>query len=59
VFSGISLNQLIAGELNRTIAAKLYMNTNSGTLPLKAIAGYSARFKTLVYIGEVVVHGRH
>jgi hypothetical protein len=37
VFSGISLKQLIA-ELYRAIAAKLYMNTNSGTLPQKAIA---------------------
>ena len=32
VFSGISLNQLIA-ELNWAIATKLYMNTNSDTLP--------------------------
>jgi hypothetical protein len=50
VFSGISLKQLIA-ELYRDISAKLYMNTNSGTLPQKAIAGYSGsysgRFKTI------------
>ena len=37
MFSGISLKQLIA-ELNRAIAAKLYMNTNSDTLPQKPIA---------------------
>ena len=53
MFSGISLKQLIA-ELYRAIAdiaAKLYVNTNSRTLPQKAIAGYSGsyseRFKTM------------
>jgi hypothetical protein len=42
----LSIKQLIA-ELYRAIAAKLYMNTNSGTMSQKAIAAAIAGYLKL------------
>ena len=61
MFSGISLKQLIV-VLYRAIAdiaAKLYVNSNSDTLPEMAIAGYSdsysGRFKTILNLHDKII----